>query len=95
MYMNRKNDTFMLNQNAPDSTGTLMLARPPASLHARAAPATAVDDVRVLKDRFFGATRQLDLAIGEAFLKLETTSREALTRVRVPVEAIQFLSSNP
>ena len=51
-----------------------------------------VFDVRVLKDRFFGATRQLDLALGEAVLKLETTSREALTRVRVPVDAIQFLS---
>ena len=50
-----------------------------------------VFDARVLKDRFFGATRQLDLAIGEAVLKLETTSRVALTRVRVPVEAIQFL----
>ncbi len=48
-------------------------------------------EVRVLKDRFFGATRQLDMTIGEAVLKLETTSRAALTRVRVPVEAIQFL----
>ncbi len=50
-----------------------------------------VFEVRVLKDRFFGATRQLDMTIGEAVLKLETTSRAALTRVRVPVEAIQFL----
>ncbi len=48
--------------------------------------------VSVLKDRFFGATRQIDLALGEAVLKLETTSREAITRVRVPVDAIQFLS---
>ncbi len=47
---------------------------------------------RVLKDRFFGATRQLDLAIGEAVLKLETTSREPVTRVPIPVDAIQFLT---
>ncbi|MBL8344777.1 MAG: ABC transporter ATP-binding protein [Rubrivivax sp.] len=47
---------------------------------------------RVLKDRFFGATRQLDLAIGEAVLKLETTSREPVRRVRIPVDAIQFLT---
>ncbi len=46
---------------------------------------------RVLKDRFFGATRQLDLAIGETVLELETTSREPVTRVRIPVDAIQFL----
>jgi putative spermidine/putrescine transport system ATP-binding protein len=52
-----------------------------------------VFDARVLKDRFFGATRQLDLAVGEAVLKLETTSRAPLARVRVPVDAIQFLSS--
>jgi putative spermidine/putrescine transport system ATP-binding protein len=50
-----------------------------------------VFEVRVLKDRFFGATRQLDMAIGDVVLKLETTSRGALTRVRIPVEAIQFL----
>ncbi len=54
---------------------------------------TNVFEVRVLKDRFFGATRQLDLAIGEAVLKLETTSRAALSRVRIPVAAVQFLSN--
>jgi putative spermidine/putrescine transport system ATP-binding protein len=50
-------------------------------------------EVRVLKDRFFGATRQLDLAIGTAVLKLETTSRAPVQCVRVPVDAIQFLSN--
>ncbi|HMM84562.1 ABC transporter ATP-binding protein [Azohydromonas sp.] len=54
---------------------------------------TNVFEVRVLKDRFFGATRQLDLSIGEAVLKLETTSRAALSRVRIPVAAVQFLSN--
>ncbi|MFO1297989.1 MAG: hypothetical protein U1F25_17015 [Rubrivivax sp.] len=39
---------------------------------------------RVLKDRFFGATRQLDVAVGDAVLKVETTSRAAVTRVRIP-----------
>ena len=47
--------------------------------------------VRVLHDRFYGATRQLELAIGEAVLELETTSREPITHVRVPRHAIQFL----
>jgi putative spermidine/putrescine transport system ATP-binding protein len=64
----------------------------------RLQPAAADDrgpnvfDARVLKDRFFGATRQLELSIGEAVLELETTSREPLVRVRVPLDAIQFLS---
>ena len=52
-----------------------------------------VFEARVVKDRFFGATRQLDVAVGECTLKVETTSRAALTRVRIPVEAVQFLSN--
>ncbi len=68
-----------------------LLVRPERLELADDAAGPNVFDARVLKDRFFGATRQLDLAIGEAVLKLETTSRVALTRVRVPVEAIQFL----
>ena len=65
----------------------------PERLEPVAADETGINvfEARVLKDRFFGATRQLDMAIGETVLKLETTSRVALTRVRVPVEAIQFL----
>jgi putative spermidine/putrescine transport system ATP-binding protein len=65
----------------------------------RIEPAAAGDtgpnlfEARVLKDRFFGATRRLDLAVGESVLELETTSRAALTRVRIPVEAVQFLSN--
>ena len=76
----------------PEGAALRMLIRP-----ERLEPATAAEhgpnlfDTRVLKDRFFGATRQLDLAIGESVLKLETTSRAALTRVRIPVDAIQFL----
>jgi putative spermidine/putrescine transport system ATP-binding protein len=62
----------------------------------RLEPAAGLDGenafpVRVLHDRFYGATRQLELAIGNAVLKLETTSREPITHVRVPRQAIQFL----
>ena len=68
-----------------------MLVRP-----ERLEPASGPDGenafaVRVLHDRFFGATRQLELAIGDAVLELETTSREPITHVRVPKHAIQFL----
>lgn len=57
---------------------------------------TAIDEpnvfaVRVLADRFFGATRQLDIAIGDEVLQFDTASRAALTHVRIPVDAVQFL----
>ncbi len=61
----------------------------------RLEPATQVDEnvfeVEVRRDRFFGATRQLELSAGEALLKLETTSRDPVSHVRVPRDAIQFL----
>jgi len=52
-----------------------------------------VFEARLLKDRFFGAMRQVDLAAGDQVIKLETTSRKAFGHVHVPVSAIQFLSS--
>ena len=79
----------------PSGAALKLLIRPERLEPAHGEAGPNVFDVRVLKDRFFGATRQLDLAIGEVVLKLETTSRVALTQVRVPVDAIQFLSSNP
>jgi putative spermidine/putrescine transport system ATP-binding protein len=49
-------------------------------------------EVRVLRDRFFGATRRLDLAVGDTQLELETTSRAPVNAVRIPAAAIQFLA---
>ena len=70
-----------------------LLIRPERLEPARSdAAGVNVFDARVLKDRFFGATRQLDLGVGEAVLKLETTSRDTFARVHVPVPAIQFLA---
>ncbi len=48
--------------------------------------------VRVLRDRFFGATRRIELAAGDQTLEFETTSREPVEHVRVPLDAIQFLT---
>jgi putative spermidine/putrescine transport system ATP-binding protein len=50
--------------------------------------------VTVVRDRFFGATRQLELKSGEALLKLETTLRDPVSHVRVPRDAIQFLPTS-
>ena len=47
---------------------------------------------KVLRDRFFGATRQLEVAAGNGRLEIETAMRDDIGHVRVPREAIQFLA---
>jgi ABC-type Fe3+/spermidine/putrescine transport system ATPase subunit len=49
---------------------------------------------RVLRDRFFGATRQIEVAAGGGRLEVETSVRDHVATVRVPRDAIQFLSSH-
>ena len=69
----------------------------PERLEAVAGPGEPnVFAVRVLRDRFLGATRQLEvLANGDTLLKFETTSREPVSHVRIPVDAIQRLPHDP
>ena len=47
--------------------------------------------VRVLHDRFFGASREIELSVGQGQLKIDTASREDITHVHVPRDAVQFL----
>jgi putative spermidine/putrescine transport system ATP-binding protein len=47
---------------------------------------------QVVRDRFFGATRQIEVAAGAGRLEIETALRDDVRCVRVPREAIQFLS---
>jgi putative spermidine/putrescine transport system ATP-binding protein len=49
--------------------------------------------VEVTTDRFFGASRQLDLACRGTPLRVETLSRGDVRFVRVPPEAVQFLAA--
>jgi putative spermidine/putrescine transport system ATP-binding protein len=46
---------------------------------------------RVVRDRFFGASRQIELALGAGSLEIETAARGAVEHVRIPRDAIQFL----
>ena len=48
---------------------------------------------KVLRDRFFGATRQLEIAAGNGRLEIETAMRDDVIQLRVPREAIQFLNA--
>jgi 16S rRNA G966 N2-methylase RsmD len=51
-------------------------------------------DVAIEQDKFFGATRALVAKAGNGRLAIETASREAVRRVRIPRDAIQFLDGN-
>lgn len=48
-----------------------------------------------LRDRFFGAARRVEVAVGNATLEIETSAREAVHEIRVPRDAIQFLPESP
>ena len=48
---------------------------------------------RVLRDRFFGATRQVEVAAGNGRLEIETAMRDHVAAIRVPRDAIQFLNA--
>ena len=69
-----------------------LLVRPERVEVARDATGENVFVAEVLRDRFFGATRQLEIALGNGRLEIETAVRDHVGRVRVPREAIQFLN---
>ncbi len=49
---------------------------------------------RTVRDRFFGATRRIEVAAGSGRLEIETAARDRVAGVRVPRDAIQFLRNN-
>ncbi|MEP6998671.1 MAG: ABC transporter ATP-binding protein [Betaproteobacteria bacterium] len=48
----------------------------------------------VLRDRFFGASRQIEVSAGNGRLEIETAARGRVDRVRVPRDAIQFINDD-
>jgi putative spermidine/putrescine transport system ATP-binding protein len=48
-------------------------------------------DAHALRDRFFGASRRIEVAVGDGRLEIETSARDTVQRIRVPRDAIQFL----
>jgi putative spermidine/putrescine transport system ATP-binding protein len=69
-----------------------LLVRPERLEVALLAAGENVFPVRVLRDRFFGATRQVEVAAGEGRLEIETAMRDDVAHVRIPRESIQFLN---
>jgi len=47
--------------------------------------------VRVLHDRFFGASREVELAVGQGLLTIDTPARGDIARIQIPRHAVQFL----
>jgi len=70
-----------------------VLVRPERVEIAREVAGENVFAAQVLRDRFFGATRQLEVAAGQGRLEIETALRDHVRNVRVPREAIQFLNT--
>jgi putative spermidine/putrescine transport system ATP-binding protein len=70
-----------------------VLVRPERIEVASAAIGENVFAAQVLRDRFFGATRQVEVAAGNGRLEIETAMRDDVAVVRVPREAIQFLNA--
>jgi putative spermidine/putrescine transport system ATP-binding protein len=71
----------------------LVLIRPERLEVAPAPGGVNTFAVEVTHDRFFGATRQVDLACRGTSLRLETLSRGDVRYVRVPPDAVQFLAA--
>ena len=51
--------------------------------------ALAVD---VVRDRFFGASRRIEVTFRGTRLEIETNARDTVRCIRIPREAIQFLN---
>jgi putative spermidine/putrescine transport system ATP-binding protein len=75
-------------------TALRLLVRPERVEIGAAASGENAFVVHVLRDRFFGATRQLEVAAGGGRLEIETSMRDHVAMVRVPREAIQFLNAH-
>jgi putative spermidine/putrescine transport system ATP-binding protein len=74
-----------------DGENVRLLVRPERIELAPQAGAENAFAARVLRDRFFGATRQIEVEVGGGRLEVETARRHPVTSIRVPRDAIQFL----
>jgi len=68
-----------------------LLVRPERVVPVVDASGENVFAVEIVHDRFFGASRQLELAVAQGHLKVDTAVRGPIAHVRVPPDAVQFL----
>jgi putative spermidine/putrescine transport system ATP-binding protein len=79
---------------APRGTALRLLVRPERIVVDPPRDAENSFTARVLRDRFFGASRQIEVAVGNGRLEVETAVRADVDRIRLPREAIQFLGND-
>jgi len=79
-----------------DGTAVRLLVRPEKIVPVHVDPAAGSPGenhfaVKVIHDRFFGASREIELAVGQGVLKIDTAMREEIFHVHIPRDAVQFL----
>ena len=75
----------------PAGAPVRVLVRPERIELVRDAGGENVFAARASRDRFFGASRRVEVEVGTGRLEIETNARDTVGFVRVPREAIQFL----
>ena len=75
----------------PPGSDVLVAVRPERIQLAAPATGENVFTAQVLRDRFYGATRQIEVIAGNGRLEVETAARDPVAGVHVPRDAIQFL----
>ena len=78
----------------PIGAAARLLVRPEKVEPSQSATGENTFPATVLHDRFFGASREIELSIGQSILKIDTNSREAISCVHLPRKAIQFLPTH-
>lgn len=80
----------------PNGAAVRLLVRPEKIVPVAGDPASAPPGenhfaAKVIHDRFFGASREIELAVGEGVVKIDTATREDISCVHIPRDAVQFL----
>jgi putative spermidine/putrescine transport system ATP-binding protein len=78
----------------PIGAPVCLLVRPEKVESSKSTTGENTFPVTVLHDRFFGASREIELSIGQCLLKIDTATRETISHVHVPRNAIQFLPTH-
>src|SRR5581483_4645609 len=76
----------------PAGSAVRLLVRPERIELASLEGGENVLPAKVLRDRFYGAVRRIDVAAGDGRLEIETAKREPVHAVHIPRDAVQFLS---
>ena len=75
----------------PAGAQVRLLVRPEKLLPADATTGENVFMATILRNRFYGASREVELAVGQGVLVMETAVSDGIIRVHIPRDAVQFL----